>query len=134
MFSLDPLSWEFLSKMDVEFCQKPFLHLLKWFCYCLVAKSCQTHLCPHGLQPTRLLCPWGFPGKNTGMGYISFSRGSSWPRNQSHVSCIGRQIIYHWATWEAHWDYYMIFILYLLMWYSTWTWICGYWAILVSLG
>ena len=23
---------------------------------------------PHGLQPTRLLCPWDFPGKNTGMG------------------------------------------------------------------
>ena len=22
---------------------------------------------PHGLQPTRLLCPWNFPGKNTGM-------------------------------------------------------------------
>ena len=23
---------------------------------------------PHGLQPTRLLCPWDFPGKNTGVG------------------------------------------------------------------
>ena len=23
---------------------------------------------PHGLYPTRLLCPWDFPGKNTGMG------------------------------------------------------------------
>ena len=23
---------------------------------------------PHGLQPTRLLCPWNFPGKNTGVG------------------------------------------------------------------
>ena len=23
---------------------------------------------PHGLQPTRLLCPWDFPGKSTGMG------------------------------------------------------------------
>ena len=22
----------------------------------------------HGLQPTRLLCPWDSPGKNTGMG------------------------------------------------------------------
>ena len=25
-------------------------------------------LWPHGLQPTRLLCPWDFPGKNTGVG------------------------------------------------------------------
>ena len=23
---------------------------------------------PHGLQPTRLLCPWGFPGKSIGVG------------------------------------------------------------------
>ena len=23
---------------------------------------------PHGLQPTRLLCPWDFPDKDTGMG------------------------------------------------------------------
>ena len=37
-------------------------------CCCLVAKSCQTFLQPHGLQPTRLLCPWDSPGKNTGMG------------------------------------------------------------------
>ena len=27
---------------------------------------------PHGLQPTRLLCPWDFPGKNTGVGCYSF--------------------------------------------------------------
>ena len=31
---------------------------------------------------------------------ISVSRGSSWPRNWTHVSCIVRWIIYHWATWE----------------------------------
>ena len=23
---------------------------------------------PHGLQPTRLFCPWDFPGKSTGVG------------------------------------------------------------------
>ena len=35
---------------------------------------------------------------------ISSSSGSSWPRDQTHVSCIsciGRWIFYHWATWEA---------------------------------
>ena len=30
-------------------------------------QSCPT-LRPHGLQPTRLLCPWDFPGKSTGVG------------------------------------------------------------------
>ena len=36
---------------------------------------------------------------------ISFSRESSWPRDQtlaSCVSCTGRQVLYHWASWEAH--------------------------------
>ena len=32
---------------------------------------------------------------------ISFSRGSSWPRDRTVISCIGRQILYNWATWEA---------------------------------
>ena len=32
------------------------------------ARSHLTLLGPHGLQPTRLLCPWGFPGKDTGVG------------------------------------------------------------------
>ena len=33
---------------------------------------------------------------------ISFSRGSSRPRDWTCISCIGKQILYHWATWEAH--------------------------------
>ena len=35
---------------------------------------------------------------------MSFSRGSSQPRDQTHVSwifCIGWRILCHWATWEA---------------------------------
>ena len=34
----------------------------------LCAQSCLTLLPPHELWPTRLLCPWDFPGKNTGVG------------------------------------------------------------------
>ena len=34
----------------------------------------------HGLQPTRLLCPWDFPGKNTGVDSISYYREYSPPR------------------------------------------------------
>ena len=33
-----------------------------------VAQSCPTLHNPHGLQPTRLLHPWDFPGKSTGVG------------------------------------------------------------------
>ena len=30
---------------------------------------------PHGLQPASLLCPWDFPGKNTGMGCCFLLQG-----------------------------------------------------------
>ena len=35
---------------------------------------------------------------------ISFSKGSSWPRDQtcvSYISCISKKILYHWAIREA---------------------------------
>ena len=41
----------------------------------LVAKS-YPNLVTQGLWPTRLLCPWDFPGKNMEWFAISFSRGS----------------------------------------------------------
>ena len=31
---------------------------------------------------------------------IPFSKRSFWPRDQTCISCIGRQILYHWATWK----------------------------------
>ena len=37
---------------------------------------------------------------------IFSSRGSSQPRDWTCVSCIGRQILYHWGTWEAHLNAY----------------------------
>ena len=33
--------------------------------------------------------------------FISFSRESSWPRDQTQVSTVGRQILFHWAAREA---------------------------------
>ena len=35
---------------------------------CQVASVMSDSVRPHGLQPTRLLCPWDSPGKNTGVG------------------------------------------------------------------
>ena len=43
----------------------------------------------------------GFSDKNTGVGAVPFSRGSSRPRDQTCASCTGRKILYHWATREA---------------------------------
>ena len=33
---------------------------------------------------------------------ISYSRGSSQPRDQTHISCISRWVLSHWATREIH--------------------------------
>ena len=42
---------------------------------------------------------------------ISFSRGSFWPMDWKCISCIDKQILYHWTTWEA--PYICIFGYYL---------------------
>ena len=82
--------------------------ILEWvaiaFSSCLVAKFFQ-FFCDsmdynlpgssvHGILQARML-EWVV---------MSFCRGPSQPRDQthiSHVSCIGRQILYHWVTREA---------------------------------
>ena len=53
----------------------PPYELFSMWWWCLVAESCPTLLWPHGLWPIRLLCPWGFPGKNTGVGCHFFLQG-----------------------------------------------------------
>ena len=41
---------------------------------------------PHGLQPTRLLCPRGSAGKHPGCAAMPSSRGSSEPAEPTHLS------------------------------------------------
>ena len=54
----------------------------------LVSKSCPTLCNPVDCSPTNLLCPWDFPGKDTGVGCNPFSRGSSQPRDWTQVSSL----------------------------------------------
>ena len=68
---------------------------------CLRAQSCSTLNDPmncslpgssvQGIIPARIL-EWVA---------ISFSRGSSQTMDLNQVSCVGKQILYHLATWEA---------------------------------
>ena len=51
-----------LQARTLEWVAISFSNAWKW-----KVKSCLTQR-PHGLQPTRLLCPWDFPGKSTGVG------------------------------------------------------------------
>ena len=56
---------------------------------------------PHGLLPTRLLCPWNSPGQNTGVGSCSLLQGISQPRDRTQVSHIAGRFFTVWATREA---------------------------------
>ena len=51
-------------------------HLLQRIFCVRVCSVMSDSLKPHGRQPTRLLCPWKFPGKRTGVGAIAFSIGN----------------------------------------------------------
>ena len=81
-------------------------------CVCVFAQSCP-NLCDsmdcstpgssvHGILQARIL-EWLA---------ISSSRGASWCRDQAPVPwgfCIGRQILYHWVTWEVPSVYHIHF-------------------------
>ena len=79
----------------------------KFCCCCLVTKSCPTLLRPHGGSPGSSI-HWISQTKILEWVVISFSRGSSWARDGSCVSCIGRLILFHWTNWEAHINVYLI--------------------------
>ena len=53
---------------------------------------------PHELQPTRLLCPWNYPGKNTEWLAVPFFKWSSQPSDQTQISCIAGGFFNIWAT------------------------------------
>ena len=93
---------------EVKFCYSNLLSLEVFIaCACMHAnllQLCSTLCDPmnssllgssvHGISQARIL-EWVT---------ITFSKGSSWPRDRTHVSCIScidRQILYYYTTWEA---------------------------------
>ena len=55
---------------------------------CVSRSAVSNSLQPDGLYPARLLCPWNSPGKILEWVVIPFSGGSSWPKDQTQISCI----------------------------------------------
>ena len=74
----------------------------------LVPKLCLTLATPRTIAC--LLHPWDFPGKNTGVDCISFSSGSSQPRNRTWVSFTAGEFFTDWATRK-----YLILPVYVLL-------------------
>ena len=87
------------------FCQSVgYLFILLMISF-LVLLCSVTHSCSALCDPM----DWSPPGSSVmiiqarileRVGTSSFKQ-SSQPRDQTHVTCIGRQVIYRWATWEA---------------------------------
>ena len=56
---------------------------------------------PHGLQSTRLLCPWDSPGKNTGVGCHSLLLGIFLTQGSNLGLLHCRQILYSLSHWGS---------------------------------
>ena len=69
---------------------------------CLVSKPCLTLCNLVALQPTRLLCPWNSPGKSTGVGCHFLLQENFLTQRPNSCPCIGRWILYCWATRKVH--------------------------------
>ena len=81
---------------------------------------------PTNFSPQALLSMEFFQARILDLVASSYSSGSSWPRDQTQVSCIshtGRQILYYCVTWEAPWEQRLhCFIQYCTpcLYYSVW--------------
>ena len=61
---------------------------------CVFALIVSYSLWPHGLQPSRLLCPWDFPGKNTGV-FCQFLLQGIFPTHGSNLPVL---CLLHWQV------------------------------------
>ena len=73
----------------------------QYYC-CFVAKLCPALLPRLNCSPPGSSVHGIIQAKILQWVAISFSRGPSWPRDQTHVSCIGRWTLYYYATREAN--------------------------------
>jgi len=104
-------------KYFVDFHEISFFHSLKlaessstcqsllWVyccCPCLVTKLCLILCNPMDCDPPGSSVHGILQAGILEWIAIFFSRGSSRPRDWTQVSCLGRHILYHWATKVAH--------------------------------
>ena len=103
--SLLRISWLQTADLFLKTCNATDVQTAGCACLCVLIQSVVSDsLQPFGLQPVRLLCPWDFLGKNTGVGChfllqrIFLTHGWN-PRLLHLLYC--RWILYCWAIGEA---------------------------------
>ena len=70
-------------------------------CCCLVTKSCSTLCDPTNYSPPGSSVHGISQARKVEWVAISFSKECPSPKDRTHVSCIGRWILYHWAIRKA---------------------------------
>ena len=128
--------------LNIYFCYAYFIglfetifsiHRIKYYTgtlsmYVCVYSDISDTLWPYGLLPTSFLCPWNFPGKNTGVGYHFLFQGifltQRWNLLLLHWQA--DFFFHHCATWEAHIGnlenhiFYFTFLIIKLCTYTCW--------------
>ena len=79
----------------------PPAHPQPCMCVCSVDQSCLTLCNPMGRSLSAPSVHRNSQARILEWVVISFSRGSLQARDRTCISCIGRWILYHCATWEA---------------------------------
>ena len=105
------ISWHdssFFQKLVLQI----FSHKVMISKCCLVAQLCPILCDPMDCSPPGSSVHGIFQARIPEWVAISSSRGSSQLRDRTHVSCIGRCILYHWDTKEAHDSLWMSLIAY----------------------
>ena len=98
------------NQQEIRGMKADAIHSLKYIIMFKVwrvsVRPCLT-LQPRGLQPTRLLCPWDFPGKNAGVGCYFLTHGIFWIQGLNRFACIsgtGRWVPYRLCQLRS-WDW-----------------------------
>ena len=103
--------WQLKKTWEMIMLVLIFMLVVECLCVCLVVSDSATMDCSpssssvHGILQAKIL----------ELVVVSLFRGSFWPRDGTHTfcdPCIGRQILYHWTTWEAcyWWEHFVNYI------------------------
>ena len=84
--------------VHINYAMEKLIYIFAWL-YVLSHSVVSNCLQPHGLEPTRFLCPWDSPGKNNGMGCHFLLQCIF--QDQGSNLCLLNWRLYHWATREA---------------------------------
>ena len=69
-------------------------------CMCIQLLGCVWLFATHGLQPTGLLCPWNFPGKDTGV-VCHFLLQRIFPTHGLNLGLLNCRQIFYWLSYQG---------------------------------